>query len=280
MIPHLVYVSGLPRAGSTLLCQLLGLHPQMDSPGHSSPLWTALNQLRETLSDDPFWLSQLDVDFDRNYARLLHACRGFMAGWFHGTDKPWGVDKNRGWLMAIETLRLLDPEFRMVVCLRDPVQVFGSIEAQHQKTLLLSFPDHIAPHSALARADKLFGPDNVIGGPLKALENLPDYDPALQNHLAFVTFEALLENPVGTLNTLWEWLGLPRQAFDPNRLPVKPHESDSYYRFKYPHTTRSAIHPPAPHRVSPRIVAEIHKNYRWFFQQFYPEQSWLKDAPP
>ncbi|CAK0767018.1 hypothetical protein CCP4SC76_4660003 [Gammaproteobacteria bacterium] len=145
MNPRILYISGLPRAGSTLLCQLLGLHPDMDSPGHSSPLWNALNKTRETLSDDPFWLAQLDVDFDRNYARLLHACQGFMTGWFAGTSKPWVVDKNRGWLMAIETLRLLDPDFRMVVCLRDPVQVFGSIEAQHQKTLLLSFPDHIAP---------------------------------------------------------------------------------------------------------------------------------------
>jgi sulfotransferase len=275
---RLLYVSGLPRAGSTLLCQLLGLHPHIDSPGHSSPLWNALHQLRETLSDDPFWLSQLDVDFERNYARLLHACRGFMAGWFHGADKPWVVDKNRGWLMAIETLRLLDPDFRMVVCLRDPVQVFGSIEAQHQKTLLLSFPDHIAPHSAFARADKLFGPDNVISGPLKALENLPDYDPALQNHLAFVTFEALLENPVGTLNTLWAWLGLPRHAFDPQALPVRPHESDSYYRFKYPHTTHRTIRPPTPHQVAPRIVAEIHKNCRGFYAQFYPEQPWLQES--
>ncbi|CAK0767008.1 hypothetical protein CCP4SC76_4660002 [Gammaproteobacteria bacterium] len=127
------------------------------------------------------------------------------------------------------------------------------------------------PHSAFVRADKLFGPDNVIGGPLKALENLQDYDPELHGHLAFVTFEALLENPVGTLNTLWEWLGLPRHVFDPNRLPVKPHESDSHYRFKYPHDTKSAIRLATPHRVAPRIVAEIHKNCRWFYEQFYPE---------
>ena len=29
--PRLLYVTGLPRAGSTLLCQLLGLHPQIAS---------------------------------------------------------------------------------------------------------------------------------------------------------------------------------------------------------------------------------------------------------
>ena len=279
-MPSILYVSGLPRAGSTLLCQLLDLHPQIDSPGCSSPLWNTINQMREKISDDPFWLAQLDVDFERNYARLLHACRGFMAGWFAGTAAPWVVDKNRGWLMGIETLRLLDPDFRMLVCLRDPVQIFGSIEAQHQKTLLLSFPDHIAPHSAYARADKLFGPDSVIGGPLKALENLPDYDQELQGHLAFVTFEALLENPVGTLNTLWQWPDLPRHDFDPAHLPVRPHETDSHYRFKYPHVTHRTVRPSTPHRVAPRIEAEIHKNCRWFYEQFYPEQPWLQGTHP
>ena len=276
--PRILYLAGLPRAGSTLLCQLFGLHPKMDSPSYSSPLWNALNRTRETMSDDPFWLAQLDVDFERNYARLLHACRGFMNGWFTGGEALWAVDKNRGWLMGIETLRLLDPDFRMVVCLRDPVQVFGSIEAQHQKTLLLSFPDHIAPHSAYARADKLFAPDGVIGGPLKALENLQDYDPELQSHIAFVTLEALRENPQGTLNTLWELLDLPSHAFDPEALPVKPHESDSHYRFKHPHATRTTIRQPPEHRVAPRIIADIHANCRWFYEQFYSEQTWLKES--
>ena len=36
--PRFVGVSGLPRAGSALLCQLLAQHPDIDCEGHSSPL--------------------------------------------------------------------------------------------------------------------------------------------------------------------------------------------------------------------------------------------------
>ncbi|CAK0758152.1 hypothetical protein CCP4SC76_3010031 [Gammaproteobacteria bacterium] len=93
----------------------------------------------------------------------------------------------------------------------------------------------------------------------------------------------LLENPLGTLNTLWQWLGLsrhdlPRHDFDTNQLPVKPHESDS--RFKYPHVTHRTVRPHTPHRVAPRIKAEIHKNCRWFYKHFYPEQLWLQGTGP
>jgi len=54
---QLIYVTGLPRAGSTLLCQLLGIHPDLYSLGHSSPLCQTLNQLRHQLSDNEFLLS-------------------------------------------------------------------------------------------------------------------------------------------------------------------------------------------------------------------------------
>ncbi|MBW4548386.1 MAG: sulfotransferase, partial [Symplocastrum torsivum CPER-KK1] len=43
---QIIYVTGLPRAGSTLLCQLLDHHPEIDHSGHSSPLCQTLNGLR------------------------------------------------------------------------------------------------------------------------------------------------------------------------------------------------------------------------------------------
>ena len=269
----ILYVTGLPRAGSTLLSQLLGHHPQIYSIIHSSPLSQTLDQLRRTLSDNEFLLAQADTDFDLTYTRLVNAYRGFINGWFAETDRPVVVDKNRLWLRMIETVQLLDPNFRMLVCLRDPRQIFGSIEVQHGKTLLLDFPDHMAPHSAFARADALFGAEGVIGGPLKSLENLQDLDDGLRQKLCFVTFEALVNHPVETMRTVYQWMGLPEILPDPENLRVKPHESDSHYRFKYRHTTHAKIKAPKPHQIPHRIEQEILKNFGWFFEQFYPGQA-------
>ena len=61
MTARFVGVAGLPRCGSTLLCQLLGGHPQIYSEGHSSPLCSTLLRLRHGISDDDFFLSQLDT---------------------------------------------------------------------------------------------------------------------------------------------------------------------------------------------------------------------------
>jgi sulfotransferase len=51
-------VTGLPRAGSTLLCQLLAEHPQIHCEGHSSPLCTLLLDIRRMVCDDQFFLLQ------------------------------------------------------------------------------------------------------------------------------------------------------------------------------------------------------------------------------
>jgi len=267
---RIIYVTGLPRAGSTLLCQLLGHHPDIDSTGHSSPLCPALNKLRHQLSDNEFLLSQLDVDFDIVYQRLLNAFRGFINGWIAESESAWVVDKNRGWLNQLEMVSHLDPDCRMLVCVRELGQIYGSVEAQHQKTLLLDFPDHLANLSRYARADKLFGNEGVIGTPLKAIESLQEIDKRLQDRLYYVVFEHLMSEPVTVMREIYKWLNLPEATFDPKQLKVKAHESDSYYRFKYRHKTYPEIQPPTLHSIPPRIEAELKKNFAWFYRTFYP----------
>ncbi len=270
---RMVYVTGLPRAGSTLLCQLLGIHPHIYSIGHSSPLANLLEQLRHGISDSPFLLAQLDVDFDLAYGRIANAFRGFINGWNEETDRPVVVDKNRSWLGMVQTVQLLDPNFRMLACVRDPIQILGSIEAQHQKTLLLDFPDHMAPNSAWFRGDALFSNNGVVGGPLRAIENLQDIsdDCGIKEKVYFVIFERLVNDPVAEMSRIFKWMGMPDCIIDPATLPVRPHESDSYYRYKYRHATHSRITPPAHHRISNRIAREIFYKYRWFYDSLYPE---------
>ena len=70
MSPKFIGVTGLPRAGSTLLCQLLAQHPEIHCEGHSSPLCNTLLGMRRMVSDDTFFLSQLDEGFERSKPRI------------------------------------------------------------------------------------------------------------------------------------------------------------------------------------------------------------------
>ena len=110
---HLICVSGLPRSGSTLLCQLLAQHPDVYSTGHSSPLVGILENIRSSFSSNDFSLAQLDVDFDLAYGRIENVLKSVISGWFAETDKVNVVDKNRGWLRMAEMLNDLHEDWRL-----------------------------------------------------------------------------------------------------------------------------------------------------------------------
>jgi sulfotransferase len=271
MTARFVGVAGLPRSGSTLLCQLLGEHPQIHSEGHSSPLCSALLRLRHGISDDDFFLSQLDVDFDRGYAHLKSATRGFVRGWYHDCTKPLVVDKNRGWLRNFEYLLAVEPEAKLLVCVRELGQVYGSIEAQHQRTILIDFPDHTANHDRYNRADVLFAKDGVIGNPLRAIEAVQDLAVSIQQRIHLVVFERLVRDPVAAMADVYKFLDIEPEKFDPKKLRVRPHESDSHYRHKYPHRQYASIEAPLRHAIPNRIQTEIEKTYAWYYDNFYPD---------
>lgn len=269
---RILYVTGLPRAGSTLLCQLLGHHPQVYSTGHSSPLAHALDSLRHSLSNDDFLLSQMDNDFDRAYQRLRHAYRGFINGWLAEAEQPAVVDKNRAWLGMIETVADLDPDFRMLVCVRDLGQVWGSMEAQHRRTILMDTGDRSAGLTPQGRAARVFNEGGLAAVPLGSIFALLNEVPAaLRERVLFVRFDRLVSHTAHALDEIFGFCGLPPAAIDPQNLSVKPSESDSYYRFKFLHRTRSEVRPPALHEVPEPILAGLKNQYRWFYETFYPQ---------
>ena len=272
MVPKFVGVTGLPRAGSTLLCQLLAQHPEIQCEGHSSPLCNTLLGIRRMVSDDQFFLSQLDNSFESSYAHLASAMQGFLRGWNQDCGKKAVVDKNRAWLHAIELLLHIEPDAKLIVCLRELGQIYGSIEAQHQRTILVDFIDHLADFDRFGRADMLFAKDKAIGAPLISLHAVPDLPKKVQERLYFVRFEDLVEQPAACMSHIYNWLGLSAFEINPQKLEIGIQESDSHYHMKYTHKQSERITKPRTHEIPPRIQAQIETAYAWFYQMYYSQK--------
>jgi len=251
---------------------MLSMHPDIQCDGRSSALCNALLTIRRSVSDDQFFLSQLDRSFEASYAHLSGAMGGFLRGWYQDCNKAAVVDKNRAWLHAIEMLLQLAPEARLIVCIRELGQIYGSIEAQHQRTVLLDFIDHLADYDRMGRADVLFAKDKSIGAPLISLHAVQDLPPTVQQRLYFLRFEDLMRKPAACLSRIFEWLALAPFEIDPNQLPIGVQESDSHYHMKYPHRCATSVTIPATHAIPPRIQAQIETACAWFYQMYYPDR--------
>ena len=273
MSPQFIGVTGLPRAGSTLLCQLLAQHPEIQCEGNSSPLCNTLLGIRRMISDDSFFLSQLDHTFDTSYAHLTSAMQGFLRGWNQDCGKKAVVDKNRAWLHAVELLLHIEPNAKLNDCLRELGQIYGSNEAQHQRTILVDFIDHLADFDRFGRADILFAKDKAIGAPLISLHAVPDLPKKVQEHLYFVRFEDMIEQPAACMAHIYAWLGLSPFEINPNQLALGVQESDSHYHMKYLHKQAQQISKPKRHEIAPRIQAQIETACAWYYQLYYPSKK-------
>jgi sulfotransferase len=274
---NFIFVSGLPRSGSTLMCQLLGVHPHVYSDGHSSPLSSYLEKIRSHANSEPFLKSQMDIDAELLHSKIKNATLSFFNGWFFDAKEDCVVDKSRQWLVQIETLKQLIPDFKMIVCIRNLVDIFGSIEKSHQKTIMFPFPDGMAPNSASARTESLFSPSGVIGSPLIAIQNMLEINQRIpeimKDNVYFVAFEALLDSPQETMNNVFEFIGLKKYKINFDNLPVNKHESDSYYNMKYSHKTYPNLikldHDNSKFVSQKNKDIIMQKNY-WYYNNYYP----------
>jgi sulfotransferase len=232
-------------------------------------LCNTLLGIRRMISDDTFFLSQLDNSFESSYAHLASAMQGFLRGWNRDCQKQVVVDKNRAWLHAIELLLHIEPEARLIVCLRELGQIYGSIEAQHQRTILVDFIDHLADFDRFGRADMLFAKDKAIGAPLISLHAVADLPKQVQERLYFVRFEDMMEQPVACMSHIYAWLGLSPFEINPEQLGVGIQESDSHYHMKYTHKQMERITKPKRHDISPRIQSQIQTVWAWYYQLYY-----------
>jgi sulfotransferase len=157
---------------------------------------------------------------------------------------------------------------------RELGQIYGSIEAQHQRTILLDFIDHLADFDRFGRADMLFAKDKAIGAPLISLHAVPDLPKKVQERLYFVRFEDLVEQPVACMSHIYTWLGLSPFEIHPEKIgKMGAQESDSHYHMKYLHNQSERITKPRRHDIPPRIQAQIESAYSWFYQMYYPQKK-------
>jgi sulfotransferase len=165
----------------------------------------------------------------------------------------------------------LDSDAKILVPIRELGQIYGSIEAQHQKTILLDFIDHLADYDRFGRADQLFAQDKSIGAPLSSIRAVQELPQTVKDRLYFVKFEDLVAHPVETMERTFKWLGVSAHKIDPKKLTVRPHESDSHYRNKYLHRQQAKLAPPKHHDIPLRIQEHIERVCGWYYEWFYPE---------
>jgi sulfotransferase len=262
------FVSGLPRSGSTLLCNLLNMNPDFYATP-TSPTLDMVMQMRKVFSHNPSY---------KNVNRLEEAHR-FKAGvssYLHAyfQDKKVVFDKNRAWVNKLPIMdRLMGNEnSKVIFCYRNPVEVFQSIENQYQKTILMENVDE--GHNELAFATLYNRVENFIGQNFTVMSTpvslLEDALTQGQGHrILIVRYDKLCSEPQQTLNMIHEFIGEPIGDYDFTMLRQSTFENDAAYNYKFPHSIREGEIKYSPTRINlpKEAVERIQNKFEWIISR-------------
>jgi sulfotransferase len=233
------FVSGLPRSGSTLLCNALAQNPRVHSTA-TSGLHEIGYIARQFSATEEFKTIPNPQDGETLFYDYVKG--GCENAFNRLTDRPVVVDKCRSWVGHLDMLFAIWPNAKVLVPVRDMRGILSSFEKKWRKH---PFPftgvEKQSPQNWTTVEKRAQGWLNIP--PLGiAVERLSDAVKRYKDKLHFVHFEELTKNPKQTMNKVWEYL--EEEPFDHNFDNVEQYTVEHELGWPYgDHEIRNQVKP-------------------------------------
>jgi sulfotransferase len=232
------FVSGLPRACSTLVCNLLAQNPAVHATA-TSPLHEIGYIARKVFQTEEAKAVGGDV-LEKMYFDYV---RGGCSHAFDSlTDRPIVADKCRSYIGHLDQLFQIWPEAKVIVPVRDVRGIICSMEKIRRK--------HPSPFNGFEEANpaNFTTIEKRVQGWLSsapvgiAIERLYDAATRFKDRLHFVNADKLTASPAQEMAKVWQYLGLEFDAHDFNNVEQYTKEYDVGWPYG-DHTIRSTVRP-------------------------------------
>lgn len=253
------FIAGVPRSGSTLLCNILNQNPEFTAT-NTSVLPELVGTMTRVMSSSPEIQALLAEDGDGTQKRVQDMLRAMIGSWY--PEDKIVFDKSRGWTFQALLIADLYPDAKFIITVRDLRNVFASIEKQHRKTAMFDLAQDPNSKTILSRADMMFSPGGMIGQCVVGLEDIIARTP---ERLFVINYEALSHDPATHISELYEFLDLPEFKHSFKNIKNVSKEHDELYLNKFPHqgsgTVKKTNRNEWKEYITPDLAEMIHARY-------------------
>jgi sulfotransferase len=268
-IEKVFYNSSLPRAGSTLIQNILGQNPTI----HTTPtsgLYEMLSACRTIYTDGLEFKAQDTTEMETGFKSFLK--NGLYSFYENLTDRPYVVDKCRGWGSEYEFINAFDSKPKIICMIRDVRAIYSSLEKKYRQNPLTDH--HIANWGNLTgtTTDKrmqVWSANPPIGPAMDRLYQI--LVQGIHQHVLFIKFEELCIDPDAQMRRIYEYLELPYYKHDFDNIPQYTKEDDKWYGIFGDHMIRGKLKPVKNdfyEVLGPNACRILEDSYKWFFNDF------------
>ncbi len=261
MILHAL--SGLPRSGSTLLANILNQNPKF-YVSSTSPIGLVVQGISNNFSEQTEIISNLIKD-PRTQDKMVECVRALIQDWY-STDRIV-FDKGRVWTTMGLIHRELYPESKMLVMVRDPRDVYASMEKQHRKNPMQHPSNIISSQGIVERAELAMSPEGMIGGAIIGVMDLIHR----KLDVVFIKYEDFVEYPERTMKRIYAAIKEDYFEHDFDHIKNTSQDVDALFHNKYPHNGDGKVEnrPSDWHEyLSDELAKDILDKYPLFARHF------------
>jgi sulfotransferase len=249
------FITGLPRAGSTLLSGILKQNPRFHA-SITDPLATLVKGMVESCQDGPGMKKEVPVERRKNLVRHV------MEGYYADVDKPVIFNTNRAWTLLPHLMKDLYPKSKMVVCVRDIKWIMDSFELAHRRDPLSTNTMFGGLSGTVySRMDSLMTDTGVVGFPYIGVKQA--ITSAEKNMLMLVEYDQLCKNPAGILKALYNFIGEPFYEHDFKNVEASWDEYDSEIGMKLHEVKRKVEYKSRETILPPDIINKYSNMEVW-----------------
>lgn len=255
------FINGMPRSGSTLLCNILAQNPKF----HVTPT-SGLSEL--VFGVHRFWKTNPVIKASETSEKQLQIIRDLFQSYHQDTDRPVVFNKSRGWAQQIELVEnALQEPVKIITTTRKITSILASLEKLYRKEIKnIDSPMEIDASMLTleGRVGAWTASNGLVGGTFNAIR-----DAIMRGHRSkflFVDFEELTAKPKTAIEEIYDFLEEKVYKHDFNNVEQYTQENDAEHGFTDLHTIRPKVQPVKDD--SKQILGYLHEQFKDFHYNF------------
>jgi sulfotransferase len=255
------FINGMPRSGSTLLCNILAQNPKF----HVTPT-SGLSEL--VFGIHQFWKTNPVIKASETQEKQLSIIKDIFQTYHQDTDRPIVFNKSRGWAPRIELVEnALQQPAKILTTTRKITCILASLEKLYRKEIKnINSPMDIVPQMQTleGRISVWTSQDGLVGSTFNNIR-----DAVMRGHknkFHFIDFDNLTTKSKIIIKGIYDFLDEEHFDHDFTNVEQYTKENDTEHGFTDLHTIRPNIEPVKDD--SEKILGYMHEQFKNFHFNF------------